>query len=286
MVDHVMSGVASVVGEFSKLMLKEKARQWDANHMKKWLIREDAMDLMTLKYEEISIDEHYARLYGPRILVHEHKINEIIAGDAEGDDSTSSEEKDYMRVSSFKSQPSKTLNSQTSTYIERKQLQQAFSSSPYERFKSKSYRDQDSEDSILDEIKNQRAARTKAIWTTALAKAKAEANATSLDKDNGPGTLSNNERPKSLFTFGDAADKLLESSRANPTKPLKRGKSCHGDGLRLRQVYREAFLQHRKEANEGQRNSVRDSVIVEEETTPVKQENNPRLEDSSNEKDR
>ena len=76
-VDHIMAGVASVVGEFSKLMLKEKMRKWDESHLKKWLIREDAVDLMTLKYEEISIDEHYARLYGPRILVHEQKINEI-----------------------------------------------------------------------------------------------------------------------------------------------------------------------------------------------------------------
>ena len=80
-----MSGVSSIVGEFSKVMVKEKLRQWDANNLKKWLIREDALDLMTLKYEEISIDEHYARLYGPRILVHEHKINEIIAGDADAD---------------------------------------------------------------------------------------------------------------------------------------------------------------------------------------------------------
>ena len=52
MVDHVMSGVSSIVGEFSKVMVKEKLRQWDANNLKKWLIREDALDLMTLKYEE------------------------------------------------------------------------------------------------------------------------------------------------------------------------------------------------------------------------------------------
>ena len=283
MVDHVMSGVASVVGEFSAMMVKEKLRQWDANHMKKWLIREDALDLMTLKYEDISIDEHYARLYGPRILVHEHKINEMISGDADGDETSHADDNNYIRVPSYKNQPSKSSQSQTSTYIERKQLQQAFSSSPYERFKSKSYRDQDSEDSILDEIKNQRAARTKAIWTTALAKAKAEANAANTDTNNGEGKP-NNERPKSLFTIGDAADKLLEGSRGDPSKPLKRGQSYYGDGLRLRQVYRQAFLQQRKEGNERQLNV--DSVIVEEETTPETKEDRHRLDDPSNEKDR
>ena len=67
-------------------------------------------------------------------------------------------------------------------------------------------------------------------------------------------------------------------------KPLKRGQSYYGDGLRLRQVYRDAFLQHRKDGNERQRNV--DSVIVEEETTPEKREQNGRLDDPSNEKDR
>ena len=164
-------------------------------------------------------------------------------------------------------------------------MQQAFSSSPYERFKSKSYRDQDSEDSILDEIKNQRAARTKAIWTTALAKAKAEANATNSETNNVTGEgKTNNERPKSLFTIGDAADKLLEGSKGHPSKPFKRGQSYYGDGLRLRQVYRQAFLQQRKEGNERPNNV--DSVIVEEEITPETKENTDRLDDPSNEKHR
>ena len=64
-----MAGVESVVGGFSRFLIREKLRAWDAKYTKSWLIREDAVDLMALKYEQISLDEHYARLYGPRILV-------------------------------------------------------------------------------------------------------------------------------------------------------------------------------------------------------------------------
>ena len=272
--DHVMAGVASVVGEFSKLMIKEKMRKWDETHLKKWLIKEDAIDLMTLKWEEISIDEHYARLYGPRILVHEHKINAMIGADASED--SSEDTNVLMRVPSIRPQPSTTSNSETSSHIERMQLKQAFSSSPYERYKSKSYRNQDSEDQILEEIKNRKAARTKAIWATALAKAKEEAvtqNGNSSDQENDAMT-SGDKRPKSLFTFSEAADKLLETNKKEPT--LKRGVSHYGEGMRLRQVYRNAFLQPVKETEEKRSHDV---IVTESET---QQENATNLDDVSN----
>ena len=272
-VDCIMAGVASVVGEYSKLMIKEKLRKWDETHLKKWLIREDAIDLMTLKWEEISIDEHYARLYGPRILVHEHQINAMIGGDPSEDNSEDTTV--LMRVPSIRPQPSTTSQSETSSHIERMRLKQAFSSSPYERYKSKSYRNQDSEDQILEEIRNRKAARTKAIWATALAKAKEEAinqNGNSSGQENDAIT-SGDKRPKSLFTFSDAADKLLETNKKQPK--LTRGVSHYGEGIRLRQVYRNAFLQPVKEAEEKRSNDV---IVTENET----QENATNLDHVSN----
>ena len=277
-VDCIMAGVASVVGEFSTLQLREKLRQLDAKYIKTWLIREDAVDLMTLKYEEISIDEHYARLYGPRILVHENRINEMLA--TNDDDSEDSTNFDFERGKSFQSHPSKSSQkSQTSSYIERKQLQQAFSSSPYERYKNKSYRE-DSEEHIIDEIQRQRNMRTRAIWSTALAKAKAGTNDVDQNEAEGFGQ-DNRTRPKSAFTFGDAADQLLQARGPQPR--LRRGQSTHGDGQRLRQVYRDAFLHPRKSDQERHGNI---DVVITESDIPEEDENKCIVNDASNEKDR
>ena len=279
-----MAGVSSVVGEFSRIQLREKARQFDAKYVKSWIIRDDAMDLMTLKYEEISVDEHYARLYGPRILVAENKINEILAPD---DDSEEGGEGVIFRQQSSKTSQLKPPT-ETSDYIERKTLEAAFKSSPYERFKNKSYRE-DSEEHIMDQIQKQRQMRTKAIWTTALAKAKIGA---SIDRGDEevlvPGAGSNNPaisntRPKSLFTLGDAADKLLQNKGGMPLQ-VRRGQSVYGDGQRLRQVYRDAFLSQKKQRNP----SDIEVVITESETRGEDSRSNASRKDSrkENEKDR
>ena len=280
-----MAGVSSVVGEFSRIQLREKVRQFDAKYVKSWIIRDDAMDLMTLKYEEISVDEHYARLYGPRILVAENKINEILAPD---DDSEESGEGVLFRQQSSKTSQLK-QPTETSDYIERKTLEAAFRSSPYERFKNKSYRE-DSEEHIIDQIQKQRQMRTKAIWTTALAKAKIGASIDRGDEDVPlvPGSGSNNTaisntRPKSLFTLGDAADKLLQNKGDMQLK-VRRGQSVYGDGQRLRQVYREAFLSQKKQRTP---NDI-DVVITESETLGEDDRSNASRNDSrkENEKDR
>lgn len=277
-----MAGVSSVVGEFSRIQLKEKVRQFDAKYVKSWIIRDDAMDLMTLKYEEISVDEHYARLYGPRILVAENKINEILAPD---DDSEECGEGVLFRQQSSKTSQLKPPT-QTSDYIERKTLEAAFRSSPYERFKNKSYRE-DSEEHIIDQIQKQRQMRTKAIWTTALAKAKIGASIDRGDEEvlvpgsNNPAI--SNTRPKSLFTLGDAADKLLQS-KGGMQLQVRRGQSVYGDGQRLRQVYRDAFLSQKKQRNP----SDIDVVITESETRGEDDRSNASRNESrkENEKDR
>ena len=293
-VDHVMAGVESIIGGFSRFLIKEKIRNWDAKYTKKWLIREDAVDLMALKYEEISLDEHYARLYGPRILVHENKINEMLQTDSLpneeiSQDNAKPERKKSLlpeRVKSWQRQPSKT--SQTSTYIERKQLQQAFSSNPYERFKHKNFRD-DSEEHVIEQIQKQREARTKAIWSTALTKI-TTANNGDENEDQVPGsdqnipstsTSSSGKRPKSLFTFGDAADTLLQKRGQIPQ--IRRGESYYGDGQRLRQVYCDAFLRNKNTGPE--RHSIKDEIITENETQEDIEEKSSKR-DGSHEKHR
>ncbi len=48
----------------------EKVRNFDHRYVKKNLIRKDAEDLLALRARKITLDEHYARLYGPSIMAH------------------------------------------------------------------------------------------------------------------------------------------------------------------------------------------------------------------------
>ena len=277
----MMAGVESVIGGFSRFLIKEKLRNLDAKYTKKWLIREDAEDLLALKYEEISLDEHYARLYGPRILVHQNKVNEILRPDVISDaDDSSHNNTEVLRPKSVRSQTSKA--SQSSAHIDRKQLQQAFSSNPYERFKHKNYRE-DSEEHIIEQIQKQRAARTKAIWSAALASVTSANNGNKQQEQTPITPGSNNEEEHSSPTssgfkassknLADVADQLLQSKKQPPT--IVRGQSHHGDGYRLRQVYREAFLQHKK-TDQGQDN---------DNNTDIENEAQMKTENKSHQKD-
>ena len=264
-----MAGVESVVGGFSRFLIKEKLRHLDAKYTKKWLIREDAEDLLAIKYQEVSLDEHYARLYGPRILVHQNKVNEILRPDELSDaDDSPNNNTEVQRPKSWRSQTSKA--SQSTAHIDRKQLQQAFSSNPYERFKHKNYRE-DSEEHIIEQIQKQRSARTKAIWSAALASVTLANNGTPQPEQT-DGTNNNAEPTSSsssdtktsyrnLHSLTDVADQLLQNKKQPPR--IVRGQSHHGDGFRLRQVYREAFLQH-KMTDKVEEND--DSMDIESET--------------------
>merc|ERR1711997_469721 len=103
-----------------------------------------------------------------------------------------------------------------------------------------------------------------------------------------PGSGSNNPvisntRPKSLFTLGDAADKLHQS-KGGMELQVRRGQSVYGDGQRLRQVYRDAFLSEKKPRNP----SDIEVVITESDTRGEDDRGNVSRNDSrkENEKDR
>ena len=85
------------------------------------------------------------------------------------------------------------------------------------------------------------------------------------------------------FTLGDAADKLLQS-KGGMQLQVRRGQSVYGDGQRLRQVYRDAFLSQKKQRNP----SDIDVVITESEIREEDDRSNASRNDSrkENEKDR
>ena len=76
--DQIMAGIEAILGGFHGHMCIEKMKMFDDRYTKKLLIHRKAEHDMTLRFQQIALDEHYARLYGPSILVHQNKVNLIL----------------------------------------------------------------------------------------------------------------------------------------------------------------------------------------------------------------
>merc|ERR1739848_789471 len=77
-----MACVESIIGGIHRSIIKERVCLVDEHYAKKWLIRGDAEDLLALRCQSISLDEHYASLYGPRIMVHQNEISKLLKAGA------------------------------------------------------------------------------------------------------------------------------------------------------------------------------------------------------------
>ena len=77
-IDLLMSGIGSVLGEMSYTAALENLQSLDRKFIKKWLIRDNVVDAMTEKLNKISLEEHYARLYGPSLLAHQDKLGGLL----------------------------------------------------------------------------------------------------------------------------------------------------------------------------------------------------------------
>ena len=64
-----MSGLESIA---TCKMHRNKAEllfaQFDENYIQKWVLHDEAVDLMVLKVQKFAMEDHYARLYGPRVI--------------------------------------------------------------------------------------------------------------------------------------------------------------------------------------------------------------------------
>ena len=94
-IDLLMCGVESVVGrKMSRYQFLNSIVNFDRAYLKKHLIVEGAEDPLTLKMQQISLDEHYARLYGPAILVAENKVQDMLGDENISRKNSKSEEND------------------------------------------------------------------------------------------------------------------------------------------------------------------------------------------------
>lgn len=143
-IDHVMAGIESVTGKHSRYYVMELIRTFDKNYTKKWLIRKDAEDLLTLKFQKITLDEHYARLYGPAVLVHNRK----------------SDNPQFEGIQGI----TKPLHptSEAFSQAERKKLRLALRNTPFEQYQRKAFQ-RDSPEHIANLIRHDREERNRLL---------------------------------------------------------------------------------------------------------------------------
>ena len=69
-IDHMMAGIETLVGrKVSNYRILNFIINFEDKYLKKILVNKDAKHSLTSQLQKICIDEHYARLYGPNMLV-------------------------------------------------------------------------------------------------------------------------------------------------------------------------------------------------------------------------
>ena len=128
-------------------------------------MHDEAVNLLALKAETLSITDHYTRLYGPRISVEStHEPSDIKSA--------------RSRVLTYppKTKPDeRTILDINPQSTDQELLKTAFNSHPYAVYTNKvdqpNYRHPDSHDALTDVIKHQQK-RTTQLWNTALSEVK------------------------------------------------------------------------------------------------------------------
>ncbi|XP_040565706.1 sodium/hydrogen exchanger 1 [Lepeophtheirus salmonis] len=81
LVDQVMGGIEAITGNVSKYRIINLLEYIDTHYIKKFLLSHNSLINMEHKLRDISMDEHYARLYGPTVLASNSKFGTICKED-------------------------------------------------------------------------------------------------------------------------------------------------------------------------------------------------------------
>ena len=158
-----MGGVESVV---SKDMHRNKAQErfdyYDQKYIQRWVLHDEAVDLMVLKVQKINMEDHYARLYGPRIMAHRTMSSEESNKDSN------------INVEGTPIGP-------TCQMVNQDLLTEAFSSHPYARY-SLNLMDTMGSEEDLHQLLQHKERKASVIWKTAFTRSKIQMLHNSGDK--------------------------------------------------------------------------------------------------------
>ena len=77
--DHVMSGINSIVGrKVSSNAFWNTIQIFERDYLRNYLIVDNGQHKWDMKVQEISMDEHYARLYGPAMLIKQNQLHDML----------------------------------------------------------------------------------------------------------------------------------------------------------------------------------------------------------------
>ena len=148
----------------------EKFRNFDKKYIKRVLLNKDADDYLSLRLQEITIDEHYARLYMPAMIMHEKLqvdlirfstflINVSVAcRGARAACPCACDDKLIKQISIWQQHDSaRSAGEVPPTYSasEQQMLRLALSNTPFEVFRHKAFARDDSEENVAKQLRRE-----------------------------------------------------------------------------------------------------------------------------------
>jgi sodium/hydrogen exchanger 3 len=188
-IDLLMAGVGSVLGKMHYTAFLENLQSFDKKFIKMWLVRSNVLDSMTERLNKISIEEHFARLYGPNAPAHQKELSCILKSIIPANDIFTKSsvgrgrshhnlemDNSSIHTTNMKPQEDKTFKFEN-VVMEKIMLQKAFSQCPYERIRESKYnsipiigsiKTRNDSDEDLENVLKEHKEQTRAIWRSAI----------------------------------------------------------------------------------------------------------------------
>ena len=172
-----MSGVESVA---TCEMHRNKAQllfaKYDEKYIQKWVLHDEAVDLMVLKVQKFAMEDHYARLYGPRVMAKKSIVASMRARSPSDFNRDSLEDSKIIRVPDVED-PVVHRISTSDQYLGKKEskriLANAFASHPFSKYQTCDRVKMESNDDLQNLLKHEEE-RSSHIWKTAFTKVRHE----------------------------------------------------------------------------------------------------------------
>ena len=166
-----MSGMESIA---SCEMHRNKAQllfaKYDEKYIQKWILHDEAVDMMVLKVQKFAMEDHYARLYGPRVMAKKS----VMASRARSPSDFNRESLKESQITCLKDSEELVGNKES-----KKLLANAFAAHPFSKYQHQKVRMDSNEDlqSLLDDTEK----KSSQIWKRAFSR---------VSKKSVPGELS------------------------------------------------------------------------------------------------
>ena len=161
-----MSGVESVA---TCEMHRNKAQllfaKYDEKYIQKWVLHDEAVDLMVLKVQKFAMEDHYARLYGPRVMA---KKSVMASTRARSPSDFSSESLKESQITCLKDLEDPIGNKESKML-----LANAFAAHPFTKYQACDRMRMDSNED-LQNLLNDREKKSSLIWKKAFSKVRQE----------------------------------------------------------------------------------------------------------------